>query len=147
MAAPLKRRAPGRVAVLALVLLVGLAGCSTGEHRSDRRDAATTTVFEPQLICDLIGVPLESMRESKTSFVDLVVGPPGRADDGLRAMIAFGVLARGRQQAGRFEPVLGFLTERSVADSAGHGDSPQVTAGVRANARALDRFVADEGCS
>lgn len=142
----LQGRKPGQVAAIALVLLVSLSGCSLSEHQPDRRGAATTTVFQPHLICDLIGLPLESMREDETSFVDLVESPSGRGDDGLRAMIAFGVMARGAEQAGRFEPVLAFLTKRSVADSADHRDPPRLTGAVRANARALDAFVADGGC-
>ncbi|WP_421118941.1 hypothetical protein ACE2AJ_16475 [Aquihabitans daechungensis] len=130
---------------LAGALLLAGVGCSEKGSSSEAREAPSTTVFQPYLICDLIDLALEPMREDGTSFVELLNSPAGRKDDGTRAMVALGLMARGRKQAGPFKPVLVFLAERSVAESS-TGDTPHLTDSIRANARKLDRFVADGGC-
>jgi hypothetical protein len=131
---------------IAIALLVAGVGCSGKEPSSDARDASTTTAFQPYLICDLIELALEPMREDGTSFVELVDSPAGRQDDGTRAIVALGIMARGRKQAGPFRPVLVFLARRSAASSGSKQAAPRPTDSIRANARKLDRFVADGGC-
>ena len=144
---------PGRVRAVVLLcaftiaLLFTALGCSDEKRPSDTRPGSTTTAFEPYLICDLIDLALDPMRRDGVSFVDLLDGPSGTKDDGARAMVALGLMARGRKQAGPFKPVLVFLAKRSVAESSSDaGKPPRLTELIRANAQRLDRFVADGRC-
>lgn len=144
------RRTAMRAALAALVGVCFVAACSTGGSEAGDRVLTTTTVpaARPELLCDLVGIPLEAMREDGTTFVDVVEDQTGEeADDAIGAMVALGLMARGSDAAGRFEPVLRYLAERAVAGEEGNGEPPpELTPGIRANARALDRELARQGC-
>jgi hypothetical protein len=137
-------RQSAAAACTAVVFLV-VAGCSAAKQSSSP-GGPTTTVFEPALICDLIDIPLGMMSEDGTTFARLVKAPRSRSADGARAAIAFGLMARGRKQAGRYEPVLSFLQKQAAAASTSGRPDPRLTRSIEANARKLDRFVADGGC-
>ena len=141
------RSAARPVGIAALVAVLLLAGCSRDGREPDAKRAATTTTFEPYLLCDLIDLALVDMRKDHVSFVDLLDSPSGTDDDAARGIIALAIMARGRQNAGAFRPTLVFLAERSVAEiSEGTGKAPRLTPAIRSNARKLDRFIADGGC-
>lgn len=136
-----------RAAALSLGLLVLLSGCGLELSRTDDRSGPTTTTG-PDMFCDLVSIVAPEMRADGLSFADLVedASPDGLAS-GYSAGIAFAMMARGRNHAGRFRPVLGYLADRSVSSMpSGNSKAPKLTDGIRANAEELDRFLADGGC-
>jgi hypothetical protein len=127
--------------VLGLVLV---AGCGWGSGTTQHEVIPTTHRGRPLLLCDLIAIPLREMKKDGITFSDLVNDRSASVDvQGLDAMVALGLLARGSDQAGKFEPVLRYLALRAAKDA---GETPVLTKRVRQNAQALDLELAREGC-
>lgn len=126
--------------------LLSAVGCGT--HGRVSSDARAKEKVPASGVCDLIDVPRNTMMEGGTTFTDVVEDSAGRkADRGVSAAVAFGVLARGEKSAGRFRSVIHYLSQRAMAQtSEPPAPAPKATPAIRANARALDRFIADGGC-
>ncbi len=134
----------GVAASLVVGFLMGAAGCGATRGQSDEPRSTTVPVDG---VCILVEVPVETMRKHANSFAEVVEDQMGRgADRGVSAMVAFAVLARSRDEAGEFEPVIAYLAARGAAEASASAEPPQLTDSIRANARKLDRFLADGGC-
>ena len=138
------RLLPGLLALSILFVLTMASGCSAGDESKESQRIPTASPDEWAVPCDLVAVASDTMRADGVTFAELVTDRSGDVDArGLDAMIAFGLMARGPDAAGRFEPVLGHLTERSAADAS---DPPRLTKAVRRNARELDLALAGRAC-
>lgn len=135
----------GRI-LLGFAAVGALVGCGPSA-----KDVAAPARVDPvgtaeeAVLCDYLAVPIEAVRRDHLTFEGIVENPPG-GDHGIGDMVALLYPSKGRS-AGRFRPVLLFLTRRSVVATApGHGRVPRASASVAQNARELDQFVADGGC-
>lgn len=135
-------RRPWRIMVGAAAgcALLALAGCSC--------DVSSAPVSEEpgsSEMCRRLELPLDWAQQEDLSIADLVEDNSDGAK-GIRGGIAF--LAPGRApDAGPFEPVLGYLAKRGAAEArTGRRRLVPPSKTVRANARKLDRFIADGGC-
>lgn len=143
------RQHAARGAVILLLLMCVCAGCGSGRSDRDARPSTTTAMpTRPPLLCDLVTIPLESMEADGTTFLEVVEDQTGEgADQAISAMIGLGLMARGAEAAGRFEPVLRYLAERSAASLDQEDDPPpKLTEAIRENARELDAELARGRC-
>ena len=134
------------VTVAAATSLWAVSACSV--HSGSSGAARTDRPVPADGVCDLIAVPLDTMMKGGATFLEVVEDADGRgADRGVSAAVAFAVLFRGQKRAGQFRPVISFLYRRGLEEtSEGAGKPPRLTPAIRANARKLDRFLADGGC-
>jgi hypothetical protein len=95
-------------------------------------------------MCRRLELPLDWAQQEHLSIADLVEDSSDGAK-GIRGGIAF--LAPGRApDAGPFEPVMSYLAKRGAAEARPGRRLVPPSKIVRANARELDRFLADGGC-
>lgn len=124
-----------------LLLLALLAGCSCGVDRGSDGSGGGSTAR----LCEIIAVPVDAM-EAKGLSVEEALTEPGKTGIGVRAGFAF-MRADEESGAERFRPALRYLSSRWNAESwEGEKDPAPPSAAVVANARELDRFLADGGC-
>ncbi len=139
------RRARWAARAVALLVVSVLASCSCepGGRGADRADRAGPS-GRPGW-CQLLEVPRKTLGEHGLT-VEEALTLPGEQGLGIRAMFAF--LQVGEASGSeRFRPALGYLSERWEAESISGVSNPAApTEAVRANARELDRFLADGGC-
>ncbi len=126
--------------VLEFALVGALAGCSCGLSSNATGDASSLS----SQMCDRLDMPRDALHDEGVT-VEQLLTMEGKDGVGLRAM--FALLQPGRAtDAKPFRPVLGYLSNRWQVESYDGKVPPDPSGHVVANARKLDRFLADGGC-
>ncbi len=133
--------------VVAVVAVLLSSACTVGSSASV--DAPSSKASGP--LCTLLKAPLRDLRHRHLSFRDLVELPSRGAERGYAGAAINFALTSGHAEVGPYGPVLGYISSATAARITSTEQrpsaAPKLTAGVVANAEALDRAVANGLCA